>query len=191
MTSRCSWATASAADICYHDTEWGVPVHDDQRLFEMLVLEGAQAGLSWTTILNKRDGYRRLFCDFDPVAVADFDQARIEALLTDPAIVRNRLKVESAVQNARVFLDIQQRHGSFNDYIWQFVEGAPRQHCWQSMDQVPATSPESELMSKTLKKAGFRFVGPTICYAFMQACGMVNDHIESCFRHAEVRALSR
>ncbi|MEH6625450.1 MAG: DNA-3-methyladenine glycosylase I [Motiliproteus sp.] len=186
MISRCSWAEGSAAYQRYHDHEWGVPLHDDQRLFEFLILEGAQAGLSWSTILNKRDGYRHLYQHFDPQLVAAFTQTDIDRLLSDPAIVRNRLKVESSVSNARAFLDIQQKYGSFDAYIWQFVDGRPQHNQWQTLEQVPATTPTSEQMSKALKKAGFRFVGPTICYAFMQATGMVNDHVVSCFRHTEV-----
>ncbi|OMH39590.1 DNA-3-methyladenine glycosylase [Motiliproteus sp. MSK22-1] len=188
--SRCSWAEGSDAEQDYHDCEWGVPLHDDQRLFEFLILEGAQAGLSWSTVLNKREGYRELYQGFDPQVVADFDEATIESLLSNPAIVRNKLKVYGSVKNARAFVDIQQRYGSFDQYIWQFIGGCPKQNCWSSVDQVPASTVESEQMSKALKKAGFTFVGPTICYAFMQATGMVNDHIESCFRYRETRALS-
>ncbi len=177
------------ADRRYHDREWGVPLHDDQGLFELLILEGAQAGLSWSTIINKRAGYRQLYQDFDPRLVAGFDQQMIEALLANPAIVRNRLKVEASVKNARAFLELQQRHGSFDHFIWQFVDGQPRQNRWRSMAEVPASVATSERMSKALKQAGFSFVGPTICYAFMQASGMVNDHIVDCFRHAEVARL--
>ncbi len=189
MLQRCSWAEASVADRRYHDREWGVPLHDDRGLFELLILEGAQAGLSWSTIINKRAGYRQLYQDFDPRLVAGFDQQMIEALLANPAIVRNRLKVEASVKNARAFLQLQQRHGSFDHFIWQFVDGQPRQNRWRSMAEVPASVATSERMSKALKQAGFSFVGPTICYAFMQASGMVNDHIVDCFRHAEVARL--
>ena len=190
LISRCSWAEGSDAEQDYHDCEWGVPLHDDQRLFEFLILEGAQAGLSWSTILNKREGYRELYKGFDPKIVANFDQTIIESLLANPAIVRNKLKVYGSVKNAQAFLDIQRSHGSFDQYIWQFVGGRTKQNCWSSMDQVPVSTAESEQMSKALKKAGFTFVGPTICYAFMQATGMVNDHLESCFRHREIKALS-
>ncbi|HEY5717123.1 MAG TPA: DNA-3-methyladenine glycosylase I [Motiliproteus sp.] len=186
---RCDWCEGSDAYRAYHDQEWGVPLHDDQRLFEFLLLEGAQAGLSWSTILNKREGYRRLYHDFDPVKVAAFDQATIESLLADSAIVRNRLKVESSVTNARAFLALQAEFGSFDRYIWDFVDGKPIQNYWHSLSQVPAQTPVAEAMSKQLKKRGFRFVGPTICYAFMQATGMVNDHLTGCFRYPEVAAL--
>jgi DNA-3-methyladenine glycosylase I len=172
--------------IAYHDQEWGVPLHDDQRLFEFLVLEGAQAGLSWMTILRKRDNYRRAFTDFDPTQVAQFDEARVGELLQNPGIVRNRLKVEAAITNARAFLEAQEEHGSFDTYIWRFVGGTPIQNRWQSLAELPAQTAESRAMSKDLKKHGFRFVGPTICYAFMQAVGMVNDHTLDCYRHAEL-----
>ncbi len=187
MISRCSWAEGSVAYQRYHDQEWGVPLHDDQRLFEFLILEGAQAGLSWSTILNKRDGYRRLYNDFDPQQVARFTPSDIDRLLADPGIVRNRLKVESSVSNAIAFLEIQRRYGSFDAYIWQFVDGHPQQNQWQSLEQVPASTEISVQMSKALKKVGFRFVGPTICYAFMQATGMVNDHLTSCFCHSKLQ----
>ena len=189
MIRRCDWCEGSDAYRAYHDREWGVPLHDDRRLFELLILEGAQAGLSWSTILNKRDGYRRLYQGFDPVQVASFDPARVELLLQDSAIVRNRLKVESSVSNARALLEIQAEFGSFDRYIWDFVDGRPRQNHWRSLAEVPALSPQAEAMSKQLKKRGLRFVGPTICYAFMQATGMVNDHLTGCFRHGEVAAL--
>lgn len=172
--------------IAYHDHEWGVPVHDDRRLFEFLILESAQAGLSWRTILGKRDGYRRAFAGFDPEAVARFDGDRIAALLTDPGIIRNRAKIEAAVANARAFLAVVEAFGSFDAYIWRFVDGQPIINAWRSMDQVPDRTPESEAMSRDLRRRGFRFVGPTICYAYMQAVGMVNDHLVSCFRHAEL-----
>ncbi|MDB4874650.1 MAG: hypothetical protein JWM41_1096 [Gemmatimonadetes bacterium] len=182
---RCPWAR-SPLDIEYHDREWGVPVHDDHTLFEFLILEGAQAGLSWSTILNKRDNYRRAFAEFDPARVARFTPARVERLLADPGIVRNRLKVASAVTNARAFLEVQRELGSFDGYIWQFVNGSPIANRRRSSAEVPARTPEAEAMSKDLLKRGFKFVGPTICYAYMQAVGMVNDHLVSCFRHGEV-----
>jgi DNA-3-methyladenine glycosylase I len=182
--TRCSWAEGVSLDyIRYHDEEWGVPVHDDQTQFEFLILEGAQAGLSWSTILNKRAGYKKLFADFDPEKVARFTTKRVEKLLLDPAIVRNRLKVESTVSNARAFLKVQEEFGSFSDYIWGFVDGKPIQNNFRKDGDVPATSPESDALSKDLKKRGFRFVGSTIIYAHMQATGMVNDHVTSCFRH--------
>jgi DNA-3-methyladenine glycosylase I len=169
--------------IAYHDLEWGVPVHDDRLLFEFLVLEGAQAGLSWSTILNKREGYRKAFRGFDPAAVARFTPARIEKLLADPGIVRNRLKVESAVSNARAVLDVQREFGSLDAHLWQFVGGKQKVNRWKAPSDWPARTPESDAMSKALQKRGFRFVGSTICYAFMQAVGMVDDHLVSCFRH--------
>ena len=170
----------------YHDEEWGVPVHDDVRLFEFLVLEGAQAGLSWETILKKRERYREVFDGFDPARVARFDGARIERLLLDPGIVRNRLKVEGAVRNAKAFLSVAAERGSFDAYLWPFVGGRPLGHRFRSLREVPATTPESTALSKDLKRRGFTFVGPTIVYAFMQAVGMVNDHATTCFRHEEV-----
>ena len=183
-TKRCRWAEGVSLDyIRYHDEEWGVPVHDDRTQFEFLILEGAQAGLSWSTILNKREGYRKLFADFDPAKVARFTKKRVEQLLLDPSIVRNRLKVESTVTNAKAFLDVQEEFGSFSDYIWGFVDGKPLQNTFKKDSDVPATSPESDALSKDLKKRGFRFVGSTIMYAHMQATGMVNDHVTSCFRH--------
>ena len=182
--SRCRWAEGVSPDyIRYHDEEWGVPVHDDQTQFEFLILEGAQAGLSWSTILNKRAGYKKLFADFDPEKVARFTKKRVEKLLLDPAIVRNRLKVESTVSNARAFLKVQEEFGSFSDYIWGFVDGRPIQNNFREDGDVPATSPESDALSKDLKKRGFRFVGSTIIYAHMQATGLVNDHVTGCFRH--------
>ncbi len=185
---RCEWAGSDPRYVAYHDEEWGVPVHDDQTFFEFLILEGAQAGLSWSTILNKRDNYRIAFDRFDPAIVATYDDAKIAALLEDPGIVRNRLKVNAAVKNARAFLAIQQEFGSFDAFIWQFVGGSPRQNAWRSLSEVPAETVESRAMSKDLKKRGFTFVGPTICYAFMQATGMVNDHIVDCFRYHEVQS---
>ena len=186
MTIRCPWAGSDPLYLRYHDEEWGVPVHDDRHFFEMLVLEGAQAGLAWITILRKREGYRDAFDGFDPAAVARYDDRRVEALLANPAIVRNRLKVESAVGNARAFLRVQDEHGSFDRYVWRFVDGRPRQNRWRTMADVPAETAESRAMSRDLKRRGFRFVGPTICYAFMQATGLVNDHLVDCFRHAEL-----
>ena len=174
--------------IAYHDEEWGVPVHDDRVLFEFLVLEGAQAGLSWTTILRKRANYREAFAGFDPAAVARFDERKKAELLANPGIVRNRLKVDSTIANARAFLDLQQRHGSFDAYVWQFFEGRPIQNRWEDLSAIPAETVESKNLSRELKKQGFRFVGPTICYAFMQAVGLVNDHTVDCFRHAELNS---
>lgn len=182
--TRCKWAEAVSLDyIRYHDEEWGVPVHDDRTQFEFLILEGAQAGLSWSTILNKRDGYRKAFADFDAEKVARFTKKRIEKLLLDPSIVRNRLKVESAVTNAQAFLAVQEEFGSFSDYIWDFVDGKPIQNKFRRDRDIPATSPESDVLSKDLKKRGFKFVGSTIVYAHMQATGLVNDHVTGCFRH--------
>lgn len=173
--------------IEYHDEEWGVPVHDDIVHFEYIILDGAQAGLSWRTVLYKRDGYRRAFADFDPAVVAEYGEEQIRALLEDASIIRNRLKVAGAVKNARAFLTVQQEFGDFDSYIWQFVEGQPIHNTWKSTEQIPAESPEARAMSKDLKARGFTFVGPTICYAYMQAAGMVNDHTVECFRHAELR----
>lgn len=185
INKRCSWA-ANERNIEYHDLEWGVPVHEDRLLFEFLILEGAQAGLSWDTILKKRDHYRKVFDNFDPLKVSRYRQARIEKLLTDPGIVRNRLKVESTVGNAKLFLEIQKEFGSFNSYIWQFVGGKPIKNKWKSLKQIPAQTAESDAMSKDLKKRGFKFIGSTICYAYMQAIGMVNDHTTDCFRYKQV-----
>ncbi len=184
---RCEWVGSHPLEIVYHDTDWGVPVHDDRRLFEMLILEGAQAGLNWLTVLKKRESYREAFAGFDPAEVARFDEARVEALLGNPGIVRNRLKVRSAIQNARAFLKIQEDYGTFDAYVWRFVEGVPKVNRWRSMAEIPAQTPESERMSKDLKKRGFNFVGPTICYAFMQAVGLVNDHTVDCYRYHEVQ----
>jgi DNA-3-methyladenine glycosylase I len=191
MPQRCPWSSQSPLESVYHDSEWGVPVHDDQRLFEFLILEGAQAGLSWSTILKKRDDYRRAFDGFDPQRIACYTDRRIEKLLADPGIVRNRLKVHSAVTNARAFLELQSGHGSFSDYLWGFVDGRPLQNAWRRMDQVPTSTPLSDQLSRDLKKRGFRFVGTTICYAFIQAVGLVNDHLVDCFRHAEVGNLGK
>jgi DNA-3-methyladenine glycosylase I len=174
--------------IAYHDTEWGTPVHDDRTHFEFLILEGAQAGLSWSTILNKRDGYRRAFADFDPAAVATFTPDHVADLLTDPSIVRNRLKVESAVSNATAFLAVQETEGSFDDYLWGFVDGAPVVNAWTAMGQIPAETELSRTVSKDLKRRSFRFVGPTIVYAHLQAVGVVNDHVVGCFRYPELTA---
>jgi len=186
---RCIWAGngADALMVRYHDNEWGVPVHDDRILFEFLILEGVQAGLSWQTVLNKRENYRKAFRNFDPEAVASFSDEDVGCLLSDPGIIRNRLKITAAITNARKFLEVQKEFGSFDSYIWQFTAGRPIDHEIRSMSDVPATSPESEAMSRDLKKRGFTFVGPTICYAFMQAVGMVNDHETGCLRYAEVK----
>lgn len=183
---RCDWAGTEPLYLAYHDNEWGLPEHDDRKLFEMLVLEGAQAGLSWSTILNKRENYRLAFDNFEPEIIAAYDDDKIEALLADPGIVRNRRKIESAVQNARAFLEIQQEFGSFDVYLWGFVGGKPIVSAWKSLSELPAKTAESEALSKDLKRRGFNFVGPTICYAFMQAIGMVNDHVVDCFRYAEL-----
>ncbi|MDH4234827.1 MAG: DNA-3-methyladenine glycosylase I [Gallionella sp.] len=183
---RCAWAGDDALYRRYHDTEWGVPLHDDRRLFEFLILEGAQAGLSWITILRKRDNYRASFDDFNAMRIAAYDANKIESLLQNSGIVRNRLKVAAAVINAQKFLGVQSEFGSFDRFIWQFVDGKPRQNKWHSMEQVPASTPQSDAMSKELKRRGFKFAGTTICYAYMQAVGMVNDHTTNCFRHAEL-----
>jgi DNA-3-methyladenine glycosylase I len=188
---RCAWVGDDPLYVRYHDEEWGVPVHDDRLLFEFLVLEGAQAGLSWLTILRKREGYRRNFAGFDPEVVAGFGPAEVERILADPSVVRNRLKVESAVANARAFLAVQEEWGSFDAFVWSFVDGEPIQNSWPTPEQVPATTSESERLSKALRARGFRFVGPTICYAHMQATGMVNDHTTDCFRWEQLRAAAR
>lgn len=184
--NRCPWAK-SELYVRYHDIEWGVPVHDDQQLFEFLILEGAQAGLSWETILKKREAYRAAFHQFEPAVVVGYDQKKQQRLLADPGIVRNRLKIDAAIENAKRFLAVQDEFGTFDRYIWEFVDHGPKQNAWQSMTEVPAKTPESDAMSKDLKRRGFKFVGSTICYAFMQAVGMVNDHLVDCFRHAELR----
>lgn len=184
MKKRCSWAEGSfEAYVKYHDEEWGVPVHDDQVHFEFLILEGAQAGLSWATILKKREGYRKAFADFDPAIVAQYPQSMIEELLLDPSIVRNRLKVQGTVINAQKFLEVQKEFGSFDKYIWSFVDHQPIVNSWKNVSEVPASTPISDAMSKDLKKRGFKFVGTTIMYAYMQACGLVNDHTTDCFRY--------
>ena len=186
---RCAWAGTDLRMIAYHDEEWGVPVHDDRLLFEFLTLEGAQAGLSWQTILNKRDAYREAFAGFDPARVARFDSRRIERLLTNPGIVRNRLKIESTVTNARAFLEVQHEAGTFDHFVWGVVGGSPRTNRWRSMRSVPARTAESDALSAELKRRGFRFVGSTICYAFMQATGLVNDHLVSCARYGEIAGI--
>jgi DNA-3-methyladenine glycosylase I len=183
--ARCGWAVGNLS-IRYHDEEWGVPVHDDRTLFEFLILEGAQAGLSWTTILNKRENYRKAFDRFDPKRVAKYDRRKVQQLLRDPGIVRNKLKVASAVGNANAFLQVQEEFGSFDRYIWEFVGGKPRVNKLKSFKEIQARTPESDAMSKDLKKRGFKFVGSTICYALMQATGMVNDHLVDCFRYKQL-----
>jgi len=189
---RCAWAeSGNELYIQYHDREWGVPVHEDRKQFEFLILEGAQAGLSWSTVLNKREGYRKAFANFDPVKVARFREKKIETLIQNPSIIRNRLKITSAVSNARAFLAIQKEYGSFDTYIWAFVGGKPLQNRWKTMAEVPATSPESDALSKDLKQRGLKFVGSTILYAHLQAAGLVNDHLVSCFRYRECAALAR
>ena len=188
--TRCSWAISDSS-ITYHDTEWGVPQHDDRVLFEFLILEGAQAGLSWDTVLQKRENYRAAFDGFNPQRIARYDRRKLERLLGNPGIIRNRLKIASAVSNAKAFLDIQKAFGSFDKYVWQFVGGKPQVNAWRSGQRVPASTPESDAMSKDLKKRGFNFVGSTICYAFMQAVGMVNDHSIECFRYAQVNRARR
>ncbi len=189
--TRCAWSGEDALMIAYHDQEWGVPLHDDRAHYEFLVLDGAQAGLSWRTILYKRDAYRTAFAGFDPVLVAAYDEAKTAELLNNAGIVRNRLKIKSAVQNARAFLRVQEEFGSFDAYIWGFVGGRPIQNAWPDMASIPAKTPLSETISKDLKKRGFNFIGPTIIYAYMQAAGLVNDHVPDCFRHQEVAALAR
>lgn len=184
--TRCAWAGDDPLHVAYHDEEWGVPVHDDRTLFEFLILEGAQAGLSWSTILKKRENYRRAFDGFDPRKVAAYGDAKVAKLLADPGIVRNRLKVAAAISNARAFLGVQDEFGSFDAYIWGFVGGTPLVNAWRSLSEIPAQTPESVATSKDLLKRGFKFVGPTICYAFMQAVGMVNDHTLDCFRYKEL-----
>jgi DNA-3-methyladenine glycosylase I len=184
---RCEWANKNELEISYHDNEWGVPIHDDRSLFEFLVLEGAQAGLSWSTILRKREGYRKAFDHFDARKISRYSQAVVSRLLANPEIIRNKLKVNAVVTNARAFLRVQEEFGSFDRYIWQFVNGRPIQNSWKKLSEIPSSSPESEAMSKDLRKRGFKFVGTTICYAFMQAVGMVNDHVVGCFRYNELK----
>ncbi len=187
---RCDWAQ-KPLDIEYHDREWGTPVHDDRLLFEFLILEGAQAGLSWSTILAKRQGYRKAFANFDARKVARFDEKRKAALMENPGIVRNRLKIAAAIQNARAFEVVRKEFGSFDAFVWRFVDGAPKVNAWKTLKELPARTEISDALSKELARRGFKFVGSTICYAFMQAVGMVNDHLVTCFRHAEVERLSR
>ena len=182
-TKRCAWVTSEQVYIDYHDLEWGKPVHDDIKLFEMLLLEGAQAGLSWITILKRRETYRKAYDNFDPIKISNWDNEKIEKLLLDPGIIRNRLKVQAAKINAKAFLHISQEFGSFDAFIWSFTDRDTLQNNWKDISQIPATTPESDIMSKELKKRGFKFTGSTICYAFMQAVGMVNDHTKDCFRH--------
>ncbi len=185
--TRCAWCASDALYVAYHDEEWGVPVHDDRTLLEFMILEGAQAGLSWLTILRKRENYRRAFDGFDASRIARYDEHKIAALLADPGIVRNRLKVAAAVANARAFLAVQEQFGSFDGYVWRFVDGRPVRNAWSALEQVPARTAQSDAMSKDLLRRGFKFVGSTICYAFMQAVGMVNDHVTDCFRYAQLR----
>lgn len=183
MKTRCGWSTNDPLYISYHDEEWGVPVHDDRKLFEMLILEGAQAGLSWITILRKRENYRKAFNNFDAKKIIKYDSAKVKSLLANEGIVRNRVKIAATIQNAKCFLEVQKEFGSFDKYIWQFVDGKPLKNNWRSLKEIPAKTSESDAMSKDLKKRGFKFVGSTICYAFMQAVGMVNDHTVDCFRY--------
>jgi DNA-3-methyladenine glycosylase I len=187
---RCEWANKTELEQLYHDNEWGVPVHDDRTLFEFLILEGAQAGLSWSTILQKREGYRNAFHKFDALSISRYSDADILRLLANPEIVRNRLKINATITNARAFLRIQHEFGSFDRYIWQYVHGRPIQNAWKRLMDIPSSSPESSTMSKDLQKRGFKFVGTTICYAFMQAVGMVNDHRVGCFRYKQVKGLA-
>ena len=182
---RCAWCGTDPLYQDYHDREWGVPLHDDRQLFEMLILDGAQAGLSWLTILRKRENYRRAFDEFDPEKIARYDEAKIAQLLTNPGIIRNRLKLKSAIANARAYLSIQEQPGGFASLLWRHVDFQPKQNAWQSIAELPARTPEAEAMSRELQRLGFSFVGPTICYAFMQAAGMVNDHVTDCFRYRE------
>ena len=189
MTTRCEWAGTDPLYHAYHDGEWGVPIHDDGALFEFLILEGMQAGLSWLTILRKRENFRKAFDDFDAASIAHYGPGKIQALLGDKGIIRNRLKIESTVKNAHAFLRVQKEFGSFNDYLWRFVDDRPIQNAWKSLKDIPSTTARSDAMSKDLKQKGFSFVGSTICYAFMQAVGMVNDHIVDCFRYREVAPL--
>jgi DNA-3-methyladenine glycosylase I len=191
MKCRCEWSGNNPLYIAYHDEEWGVPAHDDRHLFEMLLLEGAQAGLSWLTILKKRENYRKSFHSFDPEKVAAYSEREVQRLLTDSGIVRNRLKIESAIKNARGVLKIKEEYGTLAAFLWQYVDGTPYQNNWKSMAELPARTYQSDAMSKDLKRRGFNFVGSTICYSFMQAVGMVNDHVVDCFRHAEVKQMAQ
>ena len=186
MKKRCKWVTDFEPYKKYHDEEWGVPAHDDGKLFELLILEGAQAGLSWLTVLKKRENYRRAFDGFDAEKIAAYDSKRVERLMEDKGIIRNRLKIKAAIENARAFLKVREEWGSFDAYLWQFAGGKPKQNSWRTMEEVPSKTAEADAMSKDLARRGFRFVGPTICYAFMQAIGMVNDHTTDCFRYAEL-----
>jgi len=190
LKPRCQWANTELS-IVYHDTEWGVPCHDDRALFELLILEGAQAGLSWSTILNKRTGYRRAFDNFDPRRVARYDSRKVKQLLANPEIVRNRLKIAASIRNAEAYLEVQKEFGSFDAYVWRFVGNRPVQNARRALGEVPARTPESDAMSKDLATRGFKFVGSTICYAFMQATGMVNDHVVGCFRYREIKRLTQ
>ncbi|SHI91253.1 DNA-3-methyladenine glycosylase I [Propionispora hippei] len=183
MPTRCAWVTEEPLYICYHDEEWGQPCYDDQKLFEMMILEGMQAGLSWITVLRKRENFREAFDNFSASKIVQYDDAKIEQLMANPGIIRNRLKIKATIQNAQQFLAVQKEYGSFSDFIWQFVGGQPKINHWQQISEVPATTPDSDAMSKALRKRGFNFVGSTICYAFMQATGMVNDHTTDCFLH--------
>lgn len=187
--NRCAWPGDDPLYIAYHDEEWGVPVYDDQELFAKLILDGAQAGLSWITILRKKENYYQAFDNFDPAKIAVYDQKKFEELMNNPGIVRNRQKINAAIKNAQAYLKLQEESGSFSDFLWQFVGGAPIQNSWRTLSELPAKTPESEAMSKALKQHDFSFVGPTICYAFMQAVGMVNDHTDDCFRYQEIKAL--
>ena len=184
---RCRWAT-TPLNVPYHDEEWGVPIHDEKKWFEFLTLEGAQAGLSWETVLKKRGHYREVFDGFDSQKIAQYDKAKVRQLLADPGVIRNRLKIDATISNAKAFLEVQEEFGSFDAYIWRFVNGRPKQNAWKLNGKIPARSPESDTLSKDLQKRGFRFVGSTICYALMQATGMVNDHAVTCFRYAALRA---
>lgn len=190
MVNRCGWCGSDPLYMAYHDNEWGVPVHDDQKLFEFLILEGAQAGLSWLTILKKRENYRKAFDNFECAHIARYSSRELDQLLVNPGIVRNRRKIEATVKNARATLDIREQFGSLDAFLWKYVDGSPQQHRWKNLAEVPAQTKESDWMSKDLKRHGFSFVGSTICYAFMQATGMVNDHITDCFRHQEICCLS-
>jgi DNA-3-methyladenine glycosylase I len=189
MKQRCEWCGADPLYISYHDEDWGVPLHDDRKLFEMLILEGAQAGLSWLTVLRKRQNYRKAFHDFDPEIVAGYSPVDLDRLLVDPGIIRNRLKIESAIKNARGVLAIIEEFGALDSFLWRYVDGKPQQNAWTSIAEIPARTKIADMMSKDLKQRGFNFVGPTICYAFMQAVGMVNDHTVQCFRHEQVRQM--
>jgi DNA-3-methyladenine glycosylase I len=191
MITRCAWAGTDPLYMAYHDQEWGVPVHEDRVLFEFLILEGAQAGLSWMTILKKRENFRAAFDQFDPQAVARYDERKVAELLANPGIIRNRLKIEAAIQNARALLNVNEEFGSFDAYIWRFVGGRPKVNAWKTMQEIPAQTEEARTLSKDLLQRGFKFVGPTICYAHMQATGMVNDHTVDCFRYQEINRLAR